>query len=218
MSNTYVKLYNNIEDIYNVLPINDNAYYYCPVCGKKYKTKKPFDKHLEKRNCHNYVDIFRDTITEEYTFEAFKELKGKNISLSYFRRSRVYKPLSNIFMMWSRLRFDVDLFSCFILYLEKKKKKDNDQYFKFLFNVNDYDYKSFRKYLRKNEHLIDSETFYNRNKYHLQNDTTFFLKSIRRGDIGIEFAVNHLNMEKLINHMTGPEIEKLNNYIDEVTV
>ena len=218
-----ITLFNNVERLYGQPVLSDNEKWYCPVCQKGYKQKKSLENHINKRNCHSYVDLFHDTVSERYMYDVYKEMIEDNMippskgGVKGFRKSKYYKPIANLLIYWSRNNCDMDMLAMYVLYFNRKNHFNHTIT---LLNsiASDGFLREFRGYLMKNEHLIDSESFFNNYKERLQSDTTFMLRSLERGDIGLSYLLDDMRegMDAHLESMTNAELRRYSNILEKV--
>lgn len=185
-----VKLSNDVSYLYESgLIENEDGTHTCPVCKKKYKNKKSAQKHLDKQDCYKIQDLFGGTEFEKQAFHLFKEILASTnpsarTTVSTFRKSKSYSQIVR-----------------FILFTSYHDVYDKGLYYSWLNDIIGIRYmtkilsegikesrlREFRRWLQSHPSYIDSETFLDRYKEDLIEDQHFFIRSIEKGHVSIEY-------------------------------
>lgn len=208
--------YNSFEKIYSKGIIYNDDNIECSVCGKTYKTEANAKKHFEQMNCHTYKNIFDGTEAENMMYEIFVSLLAienkRCISRAKFPKSKLYTPIAK-----------------FMLFCNKHKIQDHGDYLSYVLGntywkhlnvglhnaVKDSVLKDYRKYKIKNFNK-NSEKFFNTNKEQIEQDTSFVLRSLERGDISYEYLFSVIDFDEFVNMLSGIEIERLERFLVNV--
>lgn len=217
-----IKIYNDINELYNQPVLETRNGWMCPVCEKEYKRRTFLNKHLESKKCHSIVDVFKNTETEMFGLEAYQFIQEEHTfirkinSLSQFRRSKLYKPIMESIVFWSQNKGSMHQFKFYILWCTRLVRSNTDLYKAIYSSKQEKNLKEFRLFLqRKTPHVIDSERFHNINKDKLLNDNWFLLRSIERADISLEYAIQNMGMDRF-DSFEHPLKVRLDLYISEV--
>lgn len=217
-----VKLYNDVSKLYEQPYMELGDEFICPVCSKRYKTKKGIENHLARQDCHTAQDLFRNTTSEKYIYDCYKDLIEQgyirgSTSLAVFRKSRSYKPLAKLLIYWSRNKMRMDLLPFYAFYCVQTLKGDN-HIVKLYSATSDDLLREFRKKLATDfRDLIDSERFYNENEERLKEDLSFMIRSLERADITINYLMNKMDLYEATERMTPPETSRLLSFLDLVS-
>lgn len=182
------KIFNDIEEQYNVPPIKTEDRWVCPVCKKEFKTETGVRKHMEKKFCFTYQTLLKDTLLEIKVYQMYKTLiaaynENAKVSLKSFRKSKFYASVSK-----------------FVIFCQIHEVKDAIKYLEWLNwfcgwnhmnallsnGIKESNVRNYRLYLQASED-IDSETFYDRYKTGLVTDPAFLTRSIEKSLISIRF-------------------------------
>lgn len=194
-----MKWINDIEPIYSRGIEERNGLYVCTVCGKKYKQSKRANTHIEKRNCHSYYQLLKNTLTEELMYKLYtsilNELNNKSyVSLDLFRKKKnIYNALARYVTYTQRHSLTNDHVINYFLYVYFNKASNITQASNYAANTNIL--KEFREFMIKNPELINSEEFFDKNKDKMLNDTSFVVRSIERGEVSVFFVIENLGDE-----------------------
>ena len=205
MSN--LKKHNDIDQLYeeDVYYSELKEKYICPVCGKGFQSEKGAKNHKDRRNCFNAVSLFKNTLTENKMFRIYKTFLDKgtyvsryeNVSIKNFRKEPVYKPLAK-----------------FVHFCYKNKISSMEEYFYFIYYSNKtYSVKNtlekgitnkwlrkFRKWLKENPELIDSDRFIEANYNKLKKDANFLIRSLQRSDVSLFRLMDYIDIEEVPMH------------------
>ena len=190
MNNQHI---NDVSELYNKeVKTDSKGRFVCPVCDKPYSTRAGIFNHIKEQDCAPPVKLFGDTITEKLGYDFFIATvcefnKNQRSGLSAFRRSRYYKAVLRLMLHCMNNKVDAYLF------YEWAKIKRKPRYYNNVLSImmKDTSLVEFRKHLLQNEELIDSEKFYEQNEETILSNTSFLIRAIERGDIGLDFCLNH---------------------------
>lgn len=171
----------------------------CPMCGKDYVSVPAFKKHYQKakdeRACLSLVRMFENTMTETFAYENFNELmclfnRNAKVGLPKFRKSTSYGGMIDLTLMCMEKHIK---FGRYIEYIHREKRC---RYVNLLITtaMKESNVREFRKFLRHNEHLIDSHSFAEKHHDELESDDFFVLNAFRLGQIGITYLLDHYDL------------------------
>ena len=215
-----ITLFNDVSKLYDQ-PIQETVDgFICPVCNKKYKYKKSLTNHVNKQDCYTFVDLFQDTVSEEYMKECFDALveefkiKKKKQPMEQFRKSRYYKPIAKLLVYWSRNKCDLDLIVYYMLFCEKKIKYNS--LVQMIYMATDDKYlREFRKFLYNNEEYINSESFVTANWDYLYRPS-FMIRSLERADVGVNYLFKTIDVDQFIKGCSGAEYHRLETFLENI--
>src|SRR5690554_5255835 len=168
----------------------------CPVCGKKYSTRAGVYRHIGEEACAPAHLMFADTVTEDVAYDLFVETVGyynkhQRFGIGSFRKSKYYKGVTALALHCMSNKVNAQLFCDWIRLVKKPR------YYNHLLSLGmkDSSLVDFRKHLVRNEELIDSEQFFEQNEEMLLKNTPFLIRSIQRGDIGLDFCMDHNDID-----------------------
>lgn len=182
----------------------------CPVCGKDYATRAGIFRHMEKQDCAPADLLFADTVTERIGYDFFISSapefnKNQRKGLSVFRKSKYYRQVLMYVLHCMTNKADPYMF------YEWAKLKKKPRYYNHILSLmmKDTSLVEFREHLIQNEELIDSEKFYQANEEYLLSNTAFLVRSLERGDIGLDFCMNHPSVDLTSRVDAFPEATKI---------
>lgn len=186
--------FNDLSHLFEQGPTADftKMEFECPVCEKKYNTRAGVEKHMKKQECAPAVKMFSNTLTEDLALAFFKETVGEYspkqvTTVKALRKSKSYKPLMRFILHCMNNKTDPYMFFWWITN-EKKPK----YYIQALsLGMKDSILVQFRNFLVKNQHLIESEQFFDQNRNELLKDDWMLIRSLERGDIGLNFCIDN---------------------------
>ena len=212
--------YNDISYLFEQQPECDwnKMEFTCPVCNKKYRTRAGLEKHMKQQDCAPATKIFADTLTEDLSLAFFKETVGEynpkqRTSLKALRASKSYKPLMRYILHCMANKQDPYMFFYWIT--KQKKPKYYNQALSM--GLKDSTLIEYRNFLIYNQHLIESEDFFEHNEQEVLNDDWFLVRSLERGDVGLDYCINSENIDlmKRVENMSVGVRSSLANVISK---
>lgn len=192
-----MKWINDIEPLYQKGIIERDGLYVCGVCSKEYKRYSSALKHLEKQSCHSYVQLLKGTLTEELMYTLYTSILnelGNNYSIGMVKfreKTRMYNALAKYLTYTQKHSLTNGQVIDYFLYVYFNKANNISQAANYAKDNNIL--KEFRQFMIKNHELIDSKTFYDKNKDKITSDTSFTIRSIERGEISIYYILDHVD-------------------------
>ncbi len=196
--------YNDVSHMYQE-PAKElkNGKFQCPVCGAEYATRSGVFKHMQKQDCAPASLMFEGTITEDVAHSLFCDTVGhyskhQRKSLSSFRKSKHYRGVLQATLHCMNNKIDS------VLFMEWIRMSKKPRYYNHLMSlaVKDSTLVDFRNHLIKNEELIDSSYFFERNEEQILKSDSFLIRSLQRGDIGLDYCMNHKDID-LMSRIDG---------------
>lgn len=181
----------------------------CPVCKKDYATRAGIFRHMEKQDCAPADLLFADTVTERIGYEFFITTvpefnKNQRKGIGTFRKSKYYRQVLMYVLHCMTNKEDPYLYYEYIKV--KKKPRYYNQVLSYL--MKDTSLVEFRNHLIKNEQLIESEQFFQANEEELLSNCAFLVRSIERGDIGLDYCM-HSSIDLASRVDSFPEATKI---------
>ena len=183
-----VRLMNDVSDLYNEVPKENNGDFECPVCGKVYKTRAGIFKHMKEQDCAPAHLVFKGTATETVAHDLYAATVSQFMprarkTLQAFRKSKVYKPYLRFALHGMQNKLDVALLFEWIL--EKKKPMYVNAALSLGLKKSITD--EFRMFLKQNPDLIPSEQFYESYKEDMKIFPDFLVRSLEKAQISIKY-------------------------------
>lgn len=185
---------NDLDHLYDQPAIKhtDKIAWDCPVCGKTYNTGAGIHKHMKKRDCADVKLKFKGTVTEKVGHEIFGHTIGdftntRTTTLIAFRKHNSYKGVLRFVLFCMDNKIDPSMYYEWIL--QYREPKYYNQLLKMA--VTDSTLKDYMLFRVRNEEIIDSERFFERNQEKLKADIVFLMRSLERGDIAIGYALKN---------------------------
>lgn len=188
MNSAALKIFNDINALYEQDLIFNGEKYACPVCKKEYKSEKRARKHLDKQDCFSYVDLLKNTLLEIKIFQLYKDLIASvnpraRATLQSFRKGTFYRSTSK-FVIFCHIH-EVKVMEDYITWLNQEKGFDMIQ--KILSQgIKESTLREYRSYQRKNEQIA-SEPFYEKYRDDLIEDGQFLTRSLEKSHISIRY-------------------------------
>lgn len=203
-----IKTMNDIDSLYDgKAPISDGGSFICPVCNKTYKTEKGCISHIEKRDCYDIGNLFENTLREANALSLYKDIMADvspnaRTSISYFRKSKRYKPLLKYTLVCTTYEID----NCRLYYAWIRDVKGHKHINSILSAASKESYiREYRSFLRENPDLIEnSETFIERNYDSLREDEHFFTLSLEKSHFTIKSFLSYMewDMDRFIGFLS----------------
>jgi len=186
---TSLKTMNDVNAVYDRgLKYLKNKLIVCPMCEKTYSSESAAIKHLNARSCHRMRDLIEGTVHETKAYAMYKVIISNmkpdaQISLSTFRKSPMYNPISR-FTMFCSLHsvFDADVY---LSWLNEVKKIENVNVI-LKEGVREDVLREFRIFAQK-YNIIPSEKIYNMYRDDLLTDDEYLVRCIEKAQIGLVF-------------------------------
>lgn len=218
-----INVINDVDKLYQGALIESDEGFRCNVCGKVYKKLKSAQDHINKKDCYNALDLFKNTQNEIGAYSLYKSVIGEfnpsaRISITIFRRSPMYGSCvkTYIFCMISGLSEQM-AFEYMIWAKEIKKVKTPSGVFTFC--RSDEWLSNFRAFCRVNQTiLIDSARFYNKYTEDLQEDHLFLVRSLEKANIGLLYLLDNAEWftSEFIENMAFDYQERIFSLMDEL--
>lgn len=201
-----LKVMNTIEEIYEgkELIFHKNEWQ-CPVCKKKYKRQGNAENHLKEQDCYDIKSLIRNTPRETKAWELFTYIMSEinpaaRVSISYFRRSKLYTPVSKFSLTCSM--YDVADEQLYFVWIELVLKLKHTNAI-LSHGIKHENIVKFRKWLRDNPSYIDSAEFVKKNEDFLnpdreEYDPDFLILSLQRSHLAVEFYLQYFGLKELV--------------------
>jgi hypothetical protein len=185
-----IKTFNDVSGLYESGLIEEDGAYRCPVCNKTYKRLTSAQKHIEKQDCFSVRDVFENTVHEAKAFVLYKNIVSvknprANLSLRVFRKSNLYKNCVK-FIVFCNLH-EVKVPDIYFMWLRDYRNIRNDNTI-LTAGREEANLRDFRVFQQKYNY-IDSEHFFGTHKENLEEDATFFIRSIEKAHIGLQWLM-----------------------------
>jgi len=211
-----VEIVNDLEAMFvgDVVPSDDGSFK-CPVCEKSYKRKANAEKHFAEKLCYSYRNMFKGTETEGHLYTIYKQLRTTQYGTSSFfkfQKSKQYDIIArfhifcydnNVREQFSYIQYGLDRFSddvksAFqILPILTKESILKDYYY----------------WRRCNVSVDESDMFVNSNRDRLLEDKNFMLRSLERGDVGLQYLIDNFGTPAIIEGLSYVQEERLENFL-----
>lgn len=211
-----MKLFRDLDEIYIGDIRQTNYGWMCPVCDKTYKRESAAIKHWHKRECHSLVDRLAGLPFERRMFDFYKQfsaefLSGGPVSLGQFRKnSASYRRIFDFLVL------------CVDKHIENPYQFAEYQLIcsKYLppyaaLSRAKYEYQHFIDFLRREPDLIDSESYYEKHQEELQDDMTACLNALEHANIGLDYLLSKIDLDRLIDGSTRVERERFGEFLDK---
>lgn len=210
-------VFNDIEYLYEQSTQDNNGLFICPVCSKRYKRKVMAEKHLAKRDCHDYVLLFKNTSTEEKMYEIYKNLMAVEnkpvFGIKKFRKNRYYPSIARFaaFLYQNKIEYHFD-------YLQwvMENKPWNHIMGALKICCDERSLREYRKHKQKNISEQESKRFFNRYHSMFDIDPGFALRALERGEIGYGHLFSWIDVDSFINMLTDAEKKRLELFLEGV--
>lgn len=210
-------LYNEIDEIY-AQPILDapNGDYMCPVCKRTYKDKQRVVEHMAHRDCHSYSQIFKGTRVETQIFKIHKEIsefKGlRGYTLANFRKTGMYTVLAKLYVFCTNNKLVFREYVDYLISTAPKKMGAAKALHLGLLESTLNEFMRVRRFCRESE-LCDQ--FFMRNETRLKKDPARMLRAIERGDISVDYFVEHVDVDAFESQLSEPQVDFLVSLLNE---
>lgn len=204
-----LEMANDLWEMYNRDIIEAGEEFVCPVCSKRYKTKKGAESHLAKKNCAKAVDVFSGTLVEEDGLALFCELTGAR-GMSVFRKSKLYPSITQFIAFCFLNKIDeVGLYLSFVM-AERDEKETIMASLKWA--ANEKFLVKFRKFIHDNPEY--TEDYFKRNRDELLNDEKYLVKSVELARVSINHILDDEELNEKIKTMPIAYFERMMRAVD----
>lgn len=192
------KLFNDSDEIYSKPIIEQGTGYVCPVCHKKYKTKKGIEEHYSNRSCYTYRQIFENTEGENSIYSIYSSTHAifnlangtisQHMSLKQFRVSSLYPAIAKFwfFCYNNKITDKMEYVEYIIL-----KYKPIYMWKIFHTGIRQTVLEKFMRHRRK-EGNPNEERFCDENSHHIGYDPDFTIRALERGDVTLDYLFGTL--------------------------
>jgi len=188
-----IKTINDLDKLYDAGVKEYNGMFVCPVCEKEYKTKKGAESHVSKRDCYDLQDMFKSTQMELMAYGVYKELimaasPNANMDIRTYRKSPYYNGTIR-FVLFSNINEIAEQKQAYLTWLNEFKNCSNINSM-LSAAIKESNLREFRLFLQKFPQFIESETYYKRHYDKLVSDGQFFIRSLEKAKVSLQFILN----------------------------
>lgn len=205
--------FNELSQIYSKSIQNHaDGTFECPVCHKIYKSSKRAQTHYSKQSCHSVRDIVTD---ETYISEFYKIysqvlcIANPNVRMSksqFKNNNRAFGAVAKYFLYayTNKINNYYDYLEYVLLH-----GKMSTPVIAFSLAQDDEWLRLYRCYKVRTISKEESDEFYNKNQAAIPDNIPFTLRSIERGEIGLEYLDGYFNSAFFLESLTDIEYERL---------
>lgn len=216
MKDLFIK---DIDGLYEAEIIEKDGMFVCPVCNKPYKQRNSLVKHMNKKDCADYHNLYQNTVHETNGYHIYKYVLAEiaptsRTSFATFLKSNSYNPVMKFvtFMNYYNMYEHSEMYISWIT-VHKQSLKYVNQVMSIA-----VDHDLFEKFKLDNHALglFDSKTFIDLNYDRFLEDKEFFVRSVEKCKVGVLDILSDDRFDPIMDSLPAGLEERLFSYVEQV--